>query len=361
MKTVRFSKEPGYTYDLFWTFVLNFNTEFCLKKVANQQKYEEDVAFFLKVVEDFQPISDDCLLFFYLNKEKRAFMTKYYYDPNLDDLVKGNCTVSDVLEKLLDYDRVVDNILEFYFEDQPKEVRDACKTSVAAANKLIRASNHSFRIKTALYDFLIDPESVIRHLYHELVIKEVQLSKLYEQNAERLLTLQNELDMDELIAGLVSLKTIAIDIRAYDTVTISWCQNCRTHLLTGSMGDAFFLVMGVEYKNLPKMLEGDWKIPDLQAVGLALSDENRVSILKMAQEKGEITQRDVEQVLPLARTNTYYHMSTIERAGLFKTRNRGRTMYFSINKPFFAKLANIFLEYAAPDEAETEETSEDGK
>ena len=69
LKSIRFMKEPGFTYDLFFIFTLYFNKQYCETKFTNQKKTAEDIRFFEKVLEEFTPISEDLLLFF-LNQDK---------------------------------------------------------------------------------------------------------------------------------------------------------------------------------------------------------------------------------------------------------------------------------------------------
>ena len=81
MKNVKFLKEPGYTYDLFFLFVLNFNMDYCLTNFINYNKSSEDTDYLSKALLDFDDISDDIMPFFYLRDDGKCFMTQYYYDP----------------------------------------------------------------------------------------------------------------------------------------------------------------------------------------------------------------------------------------------------------------------------------------
>ena len=219
-----------------------------------------------------------------------------------------------------------------------------------AVNKLIRASDHDFRIKAALYDFMIDPYSVIRRVSHELMVKEIQLSKQYEQNAGKLLALQNELDVDKLFAGLNSLKGHEVSVNDYETLYISWTHNCKNHVYIASDQKTMLLVMGADYADTLQMAAEETKAPDLHEVGTALSEANRVAILNMIREKGEVSLKDIEKELSLAATNAYYHLAFMTRVGLLYTQVNGRSTRYRIDKQFFQRLADALREYAKPDE-----------
>ena len=81
MGKVKFLREPGYIYDLFFLFTLKFNKEYCLTNFINYDKSSDDTDYFNKLLNDFPPISDELLLFFYLTDDKKSFMTKFYFVP----------------------------------------------------------------------------------------------------------------------------------------------------------------------------------------------------------------------------------------------------------------------------------------
>lgn len=66
MENIKFQKEPGYTYDLFFLFMLYFNKQ------------------------EYLLISDELLLFFYLRDGNRAFLSEWYFDPYKAEFVQKN-------------------------------------------------------------------------------------------------------------------------------------------------------------------------------------------------------------------------------------------------------------------------------
>ena len=68
----------------------------------------------------------------------------------------------------------------------------------------------------------------------------------------------------------------------------------------------------------------------------------------MIAQKGEITIRDIEQELNIAGTNAYYHLSMMLRVGMVQTRNRGRTLLYSLSPEYFNSVINALSQYTKP-------------
>ena len=85
MKNVKFLKEPGYLYDLFFLFVLRFNKDFCLTNMINYGQSSQDTEYFNRVLLDYDDISDELLPFFSLKDNGKCFMTELYYEPYTEE------------------------------------------------------------------------------------------------------------------------------------------------------------------------------------------------------------------------------------------------------------------------------------
>ena len=83
MARIEFVKDPGYTYDLFHLFMLNFNTEYMCQQTSAISKSNSDVASLNKLLADFGPFSDDLLPFFYIKDNNISFLSLYYYAETL--------------------------------------------------------------------------------------------------------------------------------------------------------------------------------------------------------------------------------------------------------------------------------------
>ena len=88
------------------------------------------------------------------------------------------------------------------------------------------------------------------------------------------------------------------------------------------------------------------RIPDLDVFSNALSEKSRIEILDLIQEKKEATIKDIEQELDFTGTNAYYHLSLMIKSNLIKTRNKGRTVLYSINRKCFSAVRALLKKYS---------------
>ena len=119
-------------------------------------------------------------------------------------------------------------------------------------------------------------------------------------------------------------------------------KNCvKTHYYSNEV----VILLGVDYIEHINYLTIQFRLPELENFGNAISESNRVSILNLIYEKDEITIKDLEQEFGFTGTNAYYHLSLMIKAGMLKTRNRGRTILYSINKQYFQTLCGMLEKY----------------
>lgn len=346
LRSIRFLKEPGYTFDLFFIFTLYFNKKYCLSRFINYKKSADDMRFFEKVIEEFGPIPDELLVFFYLKNNPKTFMSTYYFSQYIPRFLDGEYGLATVQAALSNYDQVIDNVLHFYFKEETEASIKQCRESLVAANSLIMKSDYEPRIKSALYAFLIDPVRIIQCLSHELMTKELLLSKQYEKNYQTLTALQEKFDFNVLSKGLKEDAQQSTNLDDFDGVVVSFCCNNKNHIKTIYYDDTVLVVLGTDYVDTLQYLQDTKYSPKLNEFGLALAEENRVAILKLIHERGEITIKELEQTLDMAGTNAYYHLSLMIRSGLLKTRNKGRTVLYSVDRHYFEILAKIIQSYS---------------
>ena len=345
MRNVKFLKEPGFVYDLFFLFVLHFNKEYCLKNFINYGKASEDTAFFKNILNDFPQISDELLVFFHLRDDNLCFMSQKYHKPYKDQFLSDTYNLSVVLDALTDHDQVVENLLEFYFHNVDKQTLDACKGSMHAINKLIKDSSYSAEVKSALYAFFIEPAPVIRKLSYELMEKEFILSQKYENNIKCLENLRRQFDLELLSEGIKNIKRQIASIDSFDNVCCSFCLFAKNCIQVYYYEDTALAVLGSDYIDEIGYLTVEKRLPELETFGNAISETNRIGVLNLILEKGEITIKDLEQEFGFTGTNAYYHLSLMIKAGMLKTRNRGRTVLYSINKSYFQVLCDMLGKY----------------
>ena len=348
LKNARFIKAPGYINDLFFIFILNFNRNYCQLNYVNHNKTTSDMRHYDKVAEEFEPISEDLFLFFYLNLNSypQSLMTTFYYLPYKENFFDGSYSLTMIQNELLKYDQVIDNVLKYYFKDASYDTLKKCKESLAIANAMIRESGYEDRVKSALYSFLIDPIPIIQRLSHELMMKEFLLSKQYEKHYPDLIALQEEFDYDDVSNRLKSCCLCSNDIHGFSEIFVSFCYNNKNHIRVLYYKDITLLVLGFDYADTMQYLSDINKVPKLHEFGTAISEKNRVAILQLIYDKTEISIKEIEQTLDMAGTNAYYHISLLIRTGMLRTRNQGRTILYSINHRYFDVLSKIIKTYS---------------
>ena len=107
------------------------------------------------------------------------------------------------------------------------------------------------------------------------------------------------------------------------------------------------LLLGLEYQEMLKSLCGKKSSLQLDLIGNALAEKNRIDILNLLLDEGELTVRDVESRLGLSGTNAYYHLSLMMKANVIQARNQGRTVFYAINRQLFRSLCEMLSRYAA--------------
>ncbi len=106
------------------------------------------------------------------------------------------------------------------------------------------------------------------------------------------------------------------------------------------------IILGNDYKQILQLLASQNTMPKLDAFGTAISETNRLDILELICNLGEITVKDIEQELGFTGTNAYYHLSLMIKAGMLKTRNKGRIVLYSLNHKYFDMLREMLSKYS---------------
>lgn len=345
MNNIKFVRQPGFVFDLFFLFTLHFNKEYCLTNFINYSKSSEDTGYYNSVLNDFPPISNDLLLFFYLTEDEKNFMSKFFFEPYKEQFSSESYNISVVQEALSDHERVLENLIKFYFKDIDDNTLLECRTSISAMNKLIKESDYNSDIKSALYSFFIEPAPIIRRLSYELMEKEFALTQRYDNSTKRLADLKENVDFELLCDGLKNGKQQKVDLSCFENIYISFCIHNKNAVKILFCDDCTIVLLGSDYFDAIEYLVVQNKVPELDVFGNAVSEPNRISVLNLILERGEITIKDLEQEFGFTGTNAYYHLSLMIKAGMLKTRNRGRTVLYSINKNYFQVLCDILGKY----------------
>ena len=104
-------------------------------------------------------------------------------------------------------------------------------------------------------------------------------------------------------------------------------------------------VMGIDYINTIEFIKRKANSFRIDVFGSVVSEENRLEMLDLMQEMGEVTIKDIETKLGMTGANAYYHLMLMIKAGMLKTRNIGRTIFYGINYKYFTNLKVALSKY----------------
>ncbi len=176
--------------------------------------------------------------------------------------------------------------------------------------------------------------------------KEYLLSQKYEKNYNKIVEMQNDINIDDYIEKSSHIKNCAIDYDNKQYIYISPCLLNKNNILNIIDDDYIIIILGINYKEAIEYLINKKNSPSLSEFGNAISEKNRLDILDLILRKGEATIKDIEQELEFSGTNAYYHMTLMIRCNMILTRNKGRTIYYSINKQYFEEASNLVKKYS---------------
>ena len=344
MSDLKMMKEPGFIYDLFYIFSLYFNMDYHLAHDLIFEKSEEDAAFFKESVRNFSPFSDDLALFFHLKKNGRCFMTSCYFTPYRDTFA-ADYSFDFLLNRLSDSDELIEKLIDFYFPEQSREDILHCRNSLIELGKRIDESDYEERIKRKLYSFFVNPKPVIQKLIYELMSKKILLEEYYEKNYSVILNIRNGMSFDSLKADLQSFRDVEFWEEENQNIGVSVClinKNCF-NLLCGKGCPT--VLLGYDYKESIASYRAQKETPSLKEFGDVLTEQNRIDILNLMLERGEVTIKDLERLLNFTGSTAYYHLTMMQRLRMVKTRNCGRTVLYSINKPYFESVVGLLSQY----------------
>ncbi len=347
MVKVEFVKEPGYIYDLFRLFVLNFNTELMRYEGSRISKTDSDAAEITKVLATFGPFSNDLLPFFCIRDNNVSFMSLYYYGYGRSaDIINGSYTLETVLEEISDFEKVITNAFHFYFENITEDEIAACRQSPLVLHRLIKDSQYSSEIKSSLYSLFLEPEATIQKLMDELLEKDKLLSQYYQKASEKLLELQANFDLEEVLTIMEQISSPKSDFHVYRQVQVSFSLFAWYLVYMRHHDEKLLLTLGSKYDIGFRELLSDRCMPELHMVGNALAEPNRIDILNLLLKKGEVTIRDIEQELGFSGTNAYYHLSLMIKANIIKSRSSGKPVYYSINRRCFDEICKQLSKFS---------------
>ncbi|MBR3692121.1 MAG: winged helix-turn-helix transcriptional regulator [Clostridia bacterium] len=346
MAHITFLDAPGQLHDLFFLFILHFNRDKYFANNSALQTTPEEQAHYRHLLENIPPISNELFIFFKTNDSGKCMMSHHFFDRKADLLTNSGYNLSKVREELNHTTQIIENVLTFYFPSLSEDEIIPCRTSITAVNKVIKSSSLSHEQKAYLYDFFIDPESAIRKLSDELLEKSFVQQLDYNRNYSSHLKLRDGFILDDVTQMLKRINLCRIDLSSFQEVYVTFCSYAESVIYCNIVNGAALLMLGCDYLNVLALKEKKSVCPDLKNFCQAISDTNRQAILDLIHKQREVSAKEVEQALQLSAPNAYYHLSLMIKSGVLKTRNVGKTVFYSINASMFQDLAKKLQLYA---------------
>lgn len=317
---VQFVQEPGYIHDLFHIFT----TAYRINTPEGQETAEE--AAFGECPPELYP-------FFCPKEGGESFMTVLYAAGQDFSQSRG---IGYLLQQLRDENEVFRRFLDFYFPD----VEEAEQT-MPAISRHIYDSAYSDTLKFHLLSFCVDPAGHVRLLARELEEKERKLKKYTEENFAALLNAQAGLEPEALY------RLLCPDERPGEDETLFYSLSLldRDLVRVKKLG-ATLLLLGCEYESNRLLRSVRYPEPDLVQFGKVMSEVNRQRILDMVLERGELCTADIAREWDTSVTLVYYHLEMMHSTGLLKSRNAGRTLFYSIDGDYFRRVAAALRKYS---------------
>ena len=344
MKTLKFVKGPGYLYDLITMFVLYFNQEWFFSNAINKNKFIEDSEHFHQTLNMLERIPEELSVFFHLRDNYKCFFSLYYYHRRIDQILSDS-GVKPIQALLRNHDEVIRNVAEYYLNIDTADLSPDDPQFFRTVGKLIRDSEYSTDIKKQLYEFFLDPIPAIQTLSTELVKKEVLLAKMYNENDGIIAKTQNNLDLEKLETRILNTKQKKINVSSFKEIIISICALQKNRIGAYTSEEKVLIILGTSYEEFSDYLHTKDRLPELTQFGIALSEENRIQILEFIHKKGEASVQEIRNDLKMSHTNAYYHITLLLKSNLLTFKNRGRTLYYSIDHQYFDDVCTMLSKF----------------
>lgn len=345
MTQIKLLRDPGFIYDLIFVFYLKFNTKLCIKKLENSEQDSEGVRFFNDILEQFSEIPEDLFVFFHALDNDRCFISTYYFNP-YQDYFTSTYNFKFLQNELSDKERLIRNLIKFYFHDMTDEELDCCMKSNIRLFSHIKQSGYSVEEKSRMYEFFINPEPYIQTLMFELMSKNFMLSQYYEKNYEKILDVFNQTTFEKLNEQVKDFKDLSFIEENNQELYVTYCLLNKFCICLHFVPEGALYLLGYGYISILNFVKERSKNIDLQGLGSALCEESRVKILELLLEREEVTCKDLERLFSFSGSTAYHHMTMMVKNGLIKTRNEGKTIFYSINSKYFDAVIGVLSKFA---------------
>jgi len=344
MPNIKVLKNPGYLYDLNYLFYLKFNKELCIESVEKSRR-DEAKAYFTHISTLFGDISDDLFVFYHADESGRCFMITYFFDPYKNQFAT-NFDFTFLKNKLTDVDNLIKGLIRFYFTDFPQERLAECLESREKLFSAIKESSYDNEKKCRLYEFFHSPLPYIQMLQSELIEKEILLTSYYQEHYNLILTAHNNTSIEVLSQSIKGEKDFTFIKDEGKTLFTSYCLLHKYWMKYFFIPEGVIYFLGYDYAAGMHAYLEQIKTPPLENLCAALGEKSRIQILDHLLKMGEATCKDLEKIFDFSGSTAYHHITILSKIGAVKVRNEGKTIFYSVNKPFFDTVRNLLAKYS---------------
>jgi DNA-binding transcriptional ArsR family regulator len=342
MPKLQLIKEPGFVFDLLTIFTLWFNKRFFSGKVLakNQDEHEKHCD---EVINKFGEISEDLFLFFHVLDGHHNFISTFYFKKFSVHFFE-DYDVDFLLKTISDRRAFIENIIKFYLQDITDHEREKCLASVVDLFSYVKASSHPDNIKKKLYEFFINPDYYVQILQYELMKKSLLLETYYSEHYDVIMDAYNRITLDVLNLRFREKSNATIARQNETGEYISFCLVNRecANVFVHDKSNLFLMGYAFDATDCEDASRGI----DLEQLGSALCEESRVKILRLLNEEGALTCKDLEKAFEFSGSTAYHHATLLVRSGAVKTHNEGKIIYYSINRDYFDAVIKVLGEYS---------------
>lgn len=342
MRKYLLHQESGFLCDLYFIFYLSFNYQTFLQNNAKYDKVVKSTELYKEIQIRFGDIPQDLYIFFHsLGIYNYTFLERCYLKKYEDNFVEKYNT-EYLQQDLCDYDQVVRNMISFYFKELNSCELEECFYSKELLFAHIKESNYSTEEKIKLYEFFANPISYILLFKRTLTEKQFLLYEYYQEHYKNIIDAYDPAILDMLNEKMGS--NAENDVQDGCQGYVSYCLVDCFHFDFISNADAYLYVLGQKYeqsfgtprKNSEFCLENFCR---------ALCDKNRVKIFNLLRERKELTSKDLERFFDFSGSTAYHHISLMSKAGLLKTRNEGKVVFYSVDRDFINEVIDFLRSY----------------
>lgn len=339
MKKISLLQEPGFLWDLYFVFYLNYNFKEIFREPYPDESTKNFALFCKNILIRFGDFPEELSIFFKIFRGGNHTFIRDKYLKAFEENFINEYTIDNLQQELTDHERLKKNMIFFYLDTIDTDEANECLMSLEKLLANIKRCNCSAEQKLSLYEFFIHPMHHINLLQRTLIEKRTLLSDYYRDNYKTIIDAYDESAINELNNAL-NVNSDAQKLECY----VSYCLIDKLNFNFVPRKDSYLYILGSEYYRAVENFTQK-PVSDLEAFCHTLGERNRINILLFLKERGEITSKDLERHFNFSGSTAYHHISIMSKAGIVKTRSEGKTIFYSINKDHIFRTIRRFNEF----------------